>query len=465
MKVPFGINGDEGAIGYNSALISKTLRDENGRFLPVFVLSNSKTDWHQPVTIYLSALAFKIFGPSFLLFRLVSVFLAVLSTFLLGFLLIKLFNLKLAIFGSILFITTPLILIHAHLGMENIAPLPFVLIWLISLYFYTKKPSFKLLIFSGISLGISFYSYKGMRLIVPVWVILTIGYILLNSILNNRKKIKKVFFDSLVFILSISPFLVVTPFLEQKYAGAVFDKKSPTLNSYTEFFYGYMANLDLSFLFIQGDTTATHSVFKYGAFLLSTLPFFLLGLYKALKQRGFILFVLIVFLLTPLLFGFVSSVFRASRLLVMVPLFVIICSLGIKTLWELNSKRMKVLFFILIMFFVLNTGDFLHHYWYKYSDFYKIRQAFTNTSNDAYIALAKESKKLNSEAYIQQDTYDADKEAAKFFELAYFGIEIKKRQEDEKLPKGSLLLTSKNAQPGMKKLNINLPAHYILEAD
>ena len=44
-SVPRGITGDEASFGYNGILLARTLRDENGRRLPVFVLSLGGTDW------------------------------------------------------------------------------------------------------------------------------------------------------------------------------------------------------------------------------------------------------------------------------------------------------------------------------------------------------------------------------------------------------------------------------------
>ena len=51
-KVPKGLTVDEAAFGYNAVLLSETYHDENGRFLPFFVLFFEGKDWRQPVTQY-----------------------------------------------------------------------------------------------------------------------------------------------------------------------------------------------------------------------------------------------------------------------------------------------------------------------------------------------------------------------------------------------------------------------------
>ena len=76
---PPSLETDEGSIAYNSALISQNLHDQNGRFLPFFILSSDKTDWKQPVLIYLIAFIFKIFGISLLAFKLVNVFISLIT--------------------------------------------------------------------------------------------------------------------------------------------------------------------------------------------------------------------------------------------------------------------------------------------------------------------------------------------------------------------------------------------------
>jgi len=52
LESPLGLTADEAAFAYNATLLSKTGLDENGRRLPVFVLSLGGTDWRQPVTQY-----------------------------------------------------------------------------------------------------------------------------------------------------------------------------------------------------------------------------------------------------------------------------------------------------------------------------------------------------------------------------------------------------------------------------
>ncbi len=84
LKVPPSINGDEIGIARNALLISKNLTDENNNFLPLFIFAKD-SDWKQPVTVYATALIFKLVGATFWSLRFVSILFAIVSIVILYF--------------------------------------------------------------------------------------------------------------------------------------------------------------------------------------------------------------------------------------------------------------------------------------------------------------------------------------------------------------------------------------------
>ena len=130
LETPMGLTADESAFGTNAALLSRTGYDENGVFMPLFVNSINKSDWRQPWSQYYITLFFKIFGISINNLRLSSVILILFSGYLLYRLMNSLLGWRYAILSMVLFFTTPIIFLQSHLGLDNIMPLPFVLIWL-----------------------------------------------------------------------------------------------------------------------------------------------------------------------------------------------------------------------------------------------------------------------------------------------------------------------------------------------
>ena len=178
-QVPPGINGDESGIGYNAILISKNFTDENNNFLPLFIFAKG-SDWKQPVSVYTTAMVFKIFGPSFWVLRATSILFVAVSIVILYFLSKEMFNFKFFAVSFFVLITTPIIMIQSHLALENISVLPFILFWLLMMAKYEKikKPIY--LFLAGASLGAGIYSYLGMRLIVPVLSLITLIHLRKN---------------------------------------------------------------------------------------------------------------------------------------------------------------------------------------------------------------------------------------------------------------------------------------------
>lgn len=444
--VPPGINGDEAAIGYLASLIAKTGYDVNGKFLPLFT-TLSWPDWKQPVTIYSTVATFKIFSTSFFNLRAVSVFFVLLGGTIIFLLSKEVFKQKLAIVSLLIFITIPIIMIQSHLAIENVAPLPFISIWLWMLAKYTNKKKRKYLFFSALALGISVYSYLGLRLIVPVLTVISIWYI---YYLNRSKK--NIFSPILIFILTLAPFLILMFAARDQYPAAILASNKPqTITSYQQFLLPFVSSFDLSFLFMKGDITPYHSTGKQGMFLLAILPLFLLGLSRITQERKpFFIFVLMVFFLTPLLYGLPGSIYRASRLLALLPPFIIIVLLGISSLFEIKRKVPKILvttlFTVLIL---LNYADFVSDYWGDYSN--RVNQNFEKPIHRVFDHAVKLSRKENLKILIQDDVFLRNPAVYLFFENAYFPKGLFRWKEGQPIPEKSAVLVSAQVYNRLKK--------------
>lgn len=355
-EVPPGINGDEAGIGYNSILISRNLTDENHNFLPLFIFAKG-SDWKQPVTVYTTALFFRIFGVSYWLLRATSIFFILAALVILYLISKEFMGTNFFLISSLILITTPIVLIQSHLALENIAPLPFVLFWLWTTLKFEKTKKTYYLFWGGTSLGIGLFSYLGMRLIVPVLTFLTLIYL--------KKHIKQ----SIYFILGISPFFLLLLVAYFRYPSAVFGNFSGATQSVYEFLLRYLSIFDFSFLFFKGDITAYHSTGKAGMFLAATLPLFLIGVFKILcNKKPFEILILLSFFLSPVLFGLVPDIYRASRLLALVPFYAIISAVGFLSI----SKKPWIIFFVIIM--AINYFYFVKDYWFDYAE--RVKKVF-----------------------------------------------------------------------------------------
>jgi hypothetical protein len=402
LETPSGITVDEAGFGYNASLISETFRDENGRFLPVFVLSLEGRDWRQPVMQYSQVLAFKVFGNSLFVLKFVSVIFAAASAMMIFFLADKLGGRFYAWIAFIVFVTTPIVFMHSHLALDNIAPLPFIILWLISLCKYERKKDLKYLIVAGVSLGVGFYAHKSMRSASSVWTLVTLIYLYLpyakKGLLIEYKNVKPL----VVFAASVFPFFAISPLLEYKYAGAVYGSQSISIKSIFDYFYYYLSNFDPSFLFIKGDSILHHSTGKHGMFLLSLIPFFIYGIYSAFKNKDRFLILVVASSFTgPLFVALVGSAHRASRILFETPLFALITAYGFISLMNFKARLKNFILVLSIVLFAINAGDFLVYYWFEYPK--ETAHIFYNTRGEkAYKELSFFSRNRKLTPYIDE---------------------------------------------------------------
>lgn len=450
LEVPSGLTVDEAAFGYNAALLAKTGHDERGLFMPFFVLSINGQDWRQPVTQYYLTILFKIFGSSVFLLRFSSILIFLFSFYLLILLAKKIFkNFELSIFTGVVFATTPLIMIQSHMGLDNIMPIPFTILWLFFLNKYKSTKKLKYILFSAVSLGINFYTYKGMRAVAPIWSILSVLYIYYE----NNKNIKRTIRPLFVFCLGLLPFFGTISLWEKKYPGSIFNGQSTKFDSIYNFVHPYLSSFDLTFLFIKGDNTPFHSTGIHGMMLLATLPLFIVGAIESIKKHKFIL---ISFFTAPLLYGFVNSVHRASRLMCLISLYSIICTVGFSKITQ-HSKYLKYVFYILI---IINFLDFSKYYLFDYCK--RTADIFGNLTTYKDIKIMGEfSKKYNFIPYLDPDLASKYGESEKFFAISYMDQPITLINNDNDLPSNGLLLSHRKNIDNLKNLDIKLPNYFL----
>lgn len=439
-KVPPGINIDESSFGYNASLLAKNLRDENKRFLPVFILTLDGRDWKSPIRMYSTAFIFKIFGRSYYTFKIVSVLAAVLSSFLFFLLLRLFFNLKMSLAGLFLFVTSPSLLLQSHLGFDCIDVLPWMILWLFFFALYCKNRKPISLLISGISLGISFYTYKAMHAIVPVYLGVSLVYLFwFNFIKKSGKQM-----DVLWFILGIVPFLLPINWLQTHYSGAIYDPSVVSRPSFYDAVYVYLSSFDFSFLFLKGDKMLIHSTGHHGMFLLPCLLLFFFGFIQLYKERKSIFyFIFVSFILTPVFLTLVGSVYRANRLMAYIPLATFIFTLGIKNISEMRNRGIKAgLLFLIFLSITVNYGDFVNYYWNDYPKL--ISQDFSPNFDRSFYELSNLAKVNKSEAYVEYYDYKAHKTDIEFFWEVYFPNKNLGfwARENKDFPENSFVLTS-----------------------
>jgi len=179
------------------------------------------------------------------------------------------------------------------------------------------------------------------------------------------------------------------------------------------------------------------------------MPLFFVGIYKSLKTNRFSRLILIIFFTTPLLYGTVNSVHRASRLMCLIPFYAILCTYGIQYLLKISSKYKNVVILGLLIISIANYYDFLHYYYFDYA---KITRTIVG---DLKYYLSFQTLKINSEKF-QLTPYVAKDVSNRFFESIYFDKNLKYIHQDLLPPPGSIELTNRYYIEGMTNLNLNM---------
>ena len=296
-----------------------------------------------------------------------------------------------------------------------------------------------------------------MRLVLPILFLLTLVYI---SFLNF-KNLRKIINANLIFIAGVFPFMAILYFSKYTYPGAIFGSARPLISdSYQDFFLPFLSSFDLTFLYLMGDSVPFHTTGRHGMFLLATLPLFLIGCFQVFKSKKPILYlILVVFFLSPLLYSLVDSVHRASRLMMLIPSYIVISSLGFRAVLSIRNHSRKIAFLALIVI-MLNFSEFLYDWWFKYPS--RAREYFPSGAYQAYKNLAEKSKELNLESVIQRGVVGKEGEGARFFELVYFPSGLKKWEHEGAIPEYGVVLSYSSdlyllQKEGFKKIDLNMP--------
>lgn len=157
--------------------------------------------------------------------------------------------------------------------------------------------------------------------------------------------------------------LIVSIILTSPWFWLIVSKPIIIAQFYIPTFEGFLINffsyLSFNFLFFEGDLNIRNSVPEIGAFLLWTLPFYLIGLYLILTKKKSDKLIIIICILSL----FFASFFKPSpNLLVSLPICLlnsIIIARGI--IYSLTYLKKKPLFLIFIILLIIYNLIFFYH--------------------------------------------------------------------------------------------------------
>ena len=416
---PPHLNQDEMMFGLNAYSIAKNGTDFYGNSYP-FYFWHLGSFWATPVIVYVTSLFLKFipFGEAGI--RVSGAFMGLTSIFLLSLTAKKIFKENIYFFMAIIIAgSVPVLFINSRVLLDNIWPIPFVILWLLLLKIFTDRQKLLALFLSGLALGIGIHSYHAAKIVMPMYFIATTVYLFI---------IRKAKFQNLaVFALGFAiPIIAFIPWLKAhpdtllnqvSYISSLDRSVSVSKGiwgvfnpeRFKDFASNYFTYFSPKILFVEGDRSLIHSTGKIGAFSFGVAFLLLFGIASVLMKKGdwFSKLILFGFLTYPVASSIVNDPQRISRSLIVVPFVVILSIYGIEFLRSQKEKVFRYLFIGIIVFIVAEFSIFLSDY---FGD-YRVRSSgwFNNSIDGLYGSVIRSTglRKVNS-IYIDDNIFFAE---------------------------------------------------------
>lgn len=402
-KYPPALYSDEVSQGYNAYSILKTGKDEYGKFLPVSFRSFG--DWKPPLQTYLMIPTVLIYGLNAYGVRLSGAILGTLTVLLIYFLIQEFFKafdrninrqaknnpqIIIALITSLMLAVSPWHIAQSRSAMLVGVTLFFYILalWL----FFKGLTSSKYWILSAAGFAVTIYGYYGMRVTVPLTIIMLSVFFYKNILTGAKKLIIPAIIGGLFLIPLFWGFIkepdivfgrakTVSIFYDRGITLTIWDlqkkdgvKFPPIL---ARFFHNkpYLYSVDIlrrfgqhldgRFLFIKGDAYPPFQIPGMGMLYLVDGLFILLGLIRLIKSdsklTAFILILITISLFPAALTFLTPSSNRSFHLLI--PLMFLVSGGIVYVLQKLKLQR-KII--IMVLIFVIYTGNFLY-FGYQYT--------------------------------------------------------------------------------------------------
>lgn len=410
---PINLNRDELAVGYNAYSLIHTSHDEHGQG-PWPVIFQSFGDYKLPGLVYLSYWPIKWFGLNAFSIRLPNAIIGSCLIFIGYFLAKEIFVKKLFALTSTLFIAFSYWhLYSSRLVYEPISALSFSALSFLFLLRSKRHPG--LLLFSVLSMSISFYFYNSPLIIAPL---IFITYLLWNR--YDYKKSKIWVFSSLIILFaSIIFFFRLTAAVNQaKIHTTLFSQPAlvELINQNTHYlnlagfplslarvfsnkpllasFYlvkNYLSSFDFTYLYAKGDNNPWHNLenINLGNINLILLPLFLIGIYQLIRYRQKKInnkFLLLLLLISPLPNAISMNAPVTNRLMDFHLAIALISAYGLTVL----AKHLRIL---ALFGYLALTVYFLINFWFVFP--YRLNQLWNDKAGY-----------LMQEIYSIKDQYD-----------------------------------------------------------
>ena len=369
---------DEVKFSLQAISVAQNGRDLNGRLLPVYFSEPEFVAGRDPMMIYATALALLVLPVSEAAVRLPTALVGVLNVLLMLVLARMLFKSDaVALAAAGMLALSPGHFIHSRLALSVLYPLPFVLLWLISLRRFQERADGRTLLAGTAALGLGIYGYLAGLVMMPVYLLLTGLY------LAERRSLRWFGWAVAGFALALIPLLLWHFAHPERYAeliqayrvgsdGADQAPGLPTLFSLSgvKLRLGeWWSYFNPEFLFLTGDSSLTNSTRGAGFFPMVFAVLLPVGIYQLSRTGGFERIVLIGFATAPLAAVLTGTMdLNRYRAMFALPFGVLVATYGFSTLWLARGRAWRWLAVGLMLAIPLQFWGFYRDYMGPYRE-------------------------------------------------------------------------------------------------
>jgi 4-amino-4-deoxy-L-arabinose transferase-like glycosyltransferase len=528
-KSPPSLYWEEVALGYDAYSLLKTGKDHRGNSWPIVYIESYK-DYKPPLYVYLTIPSVALFGLNDFAVRFPSALLGSLMVLLTFFIAKEIFFKKYLKDGKKIWDYIPLVsaLLLAispwHLQFSRAAFEVNTALFLISLGLYLflkglrKKSSFVLLPLSAFFFSLSFYTYHGVRVFLPLFLLvlfilffknlvfkkfsfltaLVLGFLLLLplGLSLKQKQIQQRFQETSAFT-TLEPILISNQKIKLAGEGRLAKLVHHRYWEYGSIFIQkYFSHFNGNFLFLYGDENLRHNTKEFALLYHWEIVTLLLGMYLLFKKIDRKKAVLLVWLfLSPVPAALTKATPHSLRTLLGLPAFIFISSYGLVYLFTLINKsdltvgvkklfltiKLRNLFLTgLVFIIIVEFGIYLHFYHHHYPKLYSqvwqygykktVNYLGANHSNYDYVYLADAYGRaymyllfyLKMDPVKVQNYFTANKESISLEKIDKFYINKKPPEKGSKL---WATVSIPNGEKVLQRIDFldSSPAFYIWE--
>jgi hypothetical protein len=340
---PVAIGGDEAFFANHGLALARTGADLNGRSFPLVIQLDPDVDpglWYQAMLVYLEALAFLVLPFAEWSARLPVALLAIVNVALAWVVAARYTRQPIA--GPIAAMVIALSPIHFFLSrqvVDYICPVLFVLLWLRALSAFDDRPLGRRAFTCGAILGVGLFSYVSSWLMMPVYLLCTIGFCLSKPRpwIHALAAVGGFSVPAAGLGLWLLAHQDAWTSVMHRYAGQSMQLPGLNINSYyrlVDFVSAYWSCWNPAQLFLVGSPNPIIGVRSAGVFVAPVIVLFISGLVAIARPSSRNLVLLAGLLsapLGPVLYGTPGAI---QRQLVLLPFVAIVSGCGAAYLWS-----------------------------------------------------------------------------------------------------------------------------------